>query len=189
MPTMNTPVPASCAKTEQVYRLALPDMGKKATGIRRAMLALRRMAEAVILADRGKVTAWDAKLLRTACKAFGAARRVDRLLARAGEPGTEGGMEHSTYQAYLDRSIRFEQQCDAALKALGIDAANKPKPAWPWGNDVIEEVVYPPGHPDAPPSAQDAAGASADASADPNATQDASDALRAANANHEDIDP
>jgi hypothetical protein len=90
------------------------------------MLAFRRGFEAVVLARHGTVDQWHAKQLRTAAKAFAAAYRCDWVLARAGEPGTK--LTHSEYLGYLDRSVKFEAECDKALRSIGLDRTANPDP-------------------------------------------------------------
>jgi hypothetical protein len=107
------------AQQASVHRLPLPTFRKPYTHLRRQMLAFRVAFEQVLLREHGSVNEWQAKLLRTAAKAYGAALRCDHVLARSGKPGD--ALKHEQYLAYLDRSVRFEQETDRALRALGLD--------------------------------------------------------------------
>jgi len=102
-----------------VYRLPLPFLRRPYTAIRRQALGFRRAFESVLLRERGGVSEWQAKVLRTAAKAYSAALRCDRILASAGAPGES--MTHGEYQGWLDRSVRYEADCDRALRSIGLD--------------------------------------------------------------------
>jgi hypothetical protein len=118
--------------------LPLFDMGPPFSDVARKMRGFHAAYTQVVKErNAGKpVSAWQAKLLRSAAKAYGQARRVDLILRKAGEPGTfatteradggvkattQRGLTHEQYAMYLDRSIRFEEACDRALRALGLD--------------------------------------------------------------------
>src|SRR5438552_4145591 len=101
--------------TVRTYLPTLPRFGKPFTSVRIKMLQFYRAFEIVMVEKNGvPLTAWEAKLLRTAAKCYGQARRVDLILNKAGQPGST--MTHDQYQGYLDRSIRFEEAADKALR-------------------------------------------------------------------------
>src|SRR5262245_10116401 len=103
----------------KVCRVALTRFGRPFTAVYRKMLSFRSGFESVLVKANGEVGPWQAKLLRSASKAYAAARRVDRILADAGAPGST--LTHDQYLAYLDRSIRYEAECDRILRTLGMD--------------------------------------------------------------------
>jgi hypothetical protein len=97
-------------------------MGRPFTSVGRAARQFyRAFAEIVAQQHGGIVSPWAQKLLRTATKAYAAARRVDLILMRAGEPGAGGKLTHEQFLGYLDRSLKFEAECDRTLKSLGLD--------------------------------------------------------------------
>jgi hypothetical protein len=97
----------------------------------------------LIRQQAGPVTPWQAKQLRTASKCLGAAMRIDRILKAAGEPGMVGviaktdgnvkatsqtGLTHEQYMGYLDRAVRYEAECDRALRSIGLDKSKEEDP-------------------------------------------------------------
>jgi hypothetical protein len=141
---MDTPTGIATCNSNQgkVFRLPLPSIGKQY--VRRQMLAFRKVIESQVLTLHGEINPWHAKVIRSACKSFAAAQRVDRILSSVKEPGdvaiveekrgnatatVQRGLTHSEFQNYLDRSTKFERECDAALKSLGLDGSQK-KDIW-----------------------------------------------------------
>jgi hypothetical protein len=133
------------------------------------------------------ISAAQAKLLRTAAKNYGFARRNDLVLAKAGPPGEfavgekqEGamratrqvGLSHEQWLGYADRSVRFEERCDAALKALGvITEPLSPKEradlAWRSVLDASSPVASSPSPPGPANGVQDAPGSTISPATDP----------------------
>ncbi len=167
-----------------VARFSLPPQGRPFLGVRRRAAAFRRVFEAVLLQQRGEVTAWEAKQLRTATKALASAMRIDNILAAAGRPGevvtTEAtkdgstgvrqvGLSHEQHLAYLALSVRLEEACDRALRSIGLD---RTRAADPW--DAIYAT--------APPAAATPLPAADPAADRPAGPPDAGDAEAAARA-------
>jgi hypothetical protein len=174
---VNEPAPTALATVQpaSVFRLPLPALRRPFTAIRRQALAFRKAYEGVLVERTGGVTPWQAKVLRTAAKAYCAALRVDRILARAGEPGVVGttGLSHEQFQGYLDRSVRYERECDAALKSLGLDRTESDR--FVDAYTAAMRTVPAPTRPEPPPPAadlrQNALEPPISAAADPQAAQ------------------
>jgi hypothetical protein len=75
---------------------AFSDVHRKMTAFH---LAIHR---AIKEKNGGKVSRWEAKLLRTCAKAYGCARKVDLILSRTGEPsGFLAGLDMFIYKIRL----------------------------------------------------------------------------------------
>jgi hypothetical protein len=96
-------------------------LSKPNTYLRRQVLLVRRLVEQELLEKHGEIGVAAASRIATLCAAVRQATRVERILAKAGEPGT-GTLTHEQWLAYSDRAVRYREAADKALAALGIDA-------------------------------------------------------------------
>jgi hypothetical protein len=142
----------------KIYRLSLPPAGKGLRHTKSLVAQFRRVIELALVEKFGVVGPGSAKLVRTAAKGLMRAMQVDRALAQVGEPGTKDGPSWEVWQSLLDRSLKFEEVCDRALKQLGLDAVTKPKDPW---DEVLGQAA-----PVAPAIASSAPEAAVDAQAD-----------------------
>lgn len=107
-------------------RVPLTDLPRPFKHVKRQVALFRRWVEKELLERYGRISAYQAKRLHTACLAMRHLACAERLMLSCGPP--PDGLSHERWMAYQDRVIRFSEAADRALKDLGLDADLRKSP-------------------------------------------------------------